>query len=157
MSEMTPIPSGFPEFIIMQILSGFCTLAGILYDLDERGKKAREASDFKHKKLLKVQLYLMFVFLKLRNPAHSSSLSCWIQTKGRQAWKMNGKKEEDRRQGCIYFTAHFCLLLTLWWWNVGAEKKTFVHGLVLGNSVPKTSPRGQQRICTRSVGLRLYW
>lgn len=36
MSEMTPIPCGFLEFTIMQILSGFYTLTGILYDLDEK-------------------------------------------------------------------------------------------------------------------------
>lgn len=51
MSEMAPVPCGFLEFIIMQILSGFFMITGILYDLDEKKKRnaGREASGFKHK------------------------------------------------------------------------------------------------------------
>lgn len=40
MSEVTPMPSGLLEFLIMQILSGFYTLTGILCDLDGRNIKA---------------------------------------------------------------------------------------------------------------------
>lgn len=79
-------------------------------------------------------------------------LAVLLSTNKREAGVEDEWKEGGGQKAGVYLL-HSPFLFAV---DFVVEKKTFVHGLVLGNSVSKTSLQRQQRISTGSVGLRLY-